>query len=489
MNRSRVRDAAGVAALTIAAILLHGYHFGIEDQTLYVPAVEKKLDPSLFPYDSAFFVTQTKFTWFDELTAGFVRLSHLPLDVVVFCGQVLSLSLLIVVCRRLLRYCFDDRRAEWSGLALLVILLPFPVAGTRFGLMEQYFHPRGLAIALAALAFFAAIEGRAVAIFWLAAATAIHPLAGVWSALHVACQSRRIRSLLRVPLLAVVVLAGLSASCDPVAKPPPDSNVTYWKDLLSPEVFDVRYPLHWPWYEWLGVIAPIAILVYYAYARLGNRRLADVTRRLLISATVGVLLALAITASPDRRWPVQPMRELHLVYIVVIAIIGARIDQVFVGQRSWRRLMFVVLAAAVFVAQRHYPSSPHVEWPGRLPQNRWVEAFDWARQHTRTDALFALDPFYLRRPGPDSHSFRVFAERSMMAEAVHDLAPAAMSPALTEKWMTESRELAGWRRFTRDDFARLERDDHVSWVIVEQGRRQDLVCPYVNEAAAVCRLD
>jgi hypothetical protein len=488
MTRASARDGVLLVALTAAAVLLHGYHFGIEDQTLYLPAVEKHLDPSLFPHDAAFFLTQTRFTWFDDLTAWFVRGTHLPLDVTMFLGHIVTLFLIQVACWRLLRYCFNDRRAEWTGLIMLVVMLPFPVAGTRLGLMEQYFHPRGLAMAIVLFAFLASLEGRLVSVGAIIVATAIHPLTGIWSIAHVAFQARWRRWR---PAVLLALTLGL-ACCEPVAIAPPSSNTGYWREALSPAVFDLRYPIHWPWYEWLGVVGPLAMLAYFARTgrQRGATRFADVNGRLLASGSLGVLVALAVTAVPDRRFPLQPMRELHLVYIIMMVFIGARVEQRFLRGSVWRAFLFLApLTAAVLMAQRHFPSSPHIEWPGRLPQNSWVEAFEWARQHTTQDALFALDPFYLRRPGSDSHSFRAFAQRSMLAEAVHDLAPAAMSPSLAIRWMEQQRDLAGWSQFGREDFIRLRRTYGVSWVIANQPERQGLDCPYSNDAVAVCRVE
>jgi len=65
--------AAGLGLLTALSVGVNGYHFGIEDQAIYLPAVLKDLDPSLFPYDHAFFDAQTKPTLIDELVAGIVR--------------------------------------------------------------------------------------------------------------------------------------------------------------------------------------------------------------------------------------------------------------------------------------------------------------------------------------------------------------------------------------------------------------------------------
>jgi len=70
MLTERMRDWLLVGTLTVAAILLHGYYYGMEDQTLYLPAVAQALDPTLFPHDAAFFQTEARFTLFDETVAA-----------------------------------------------------------------------------------------------------------------------------------------------------------------------------------------------------------------------------------------------------------------------------------------------------------------------------------------------------------------------------------------------------------------------------------
>lgn len=36
--------------LTAAAVALHGYHLGVEDGEIYIPAARKLLHPALYPY-------------------------------------------------------------------------------------------------------------------------------------------------------------------------------------------------------------------------------------------------------------------------------------------------------------------------------------------------------------------------------------------------------------------------------------------------------
>ena len=81
---SQKRDYLLLAVLTVAALFVHGYHFGAEDQAIYLPAIRKLLDPSLYPHDSELFLPQTSATLFGNLIALTVRNTHLSCAAVLF---------------------------------------------------------------------------------------------------------------------------------------------------------------------------------------------------------------------------------------------------------------------------------------------------------------------------------------------------------------------------------------------------------------------
>src|SRR5207249_3041881 len=116
-NISRVRDMSGLAGLTAAAIAIHGYYFGLNDHAYYIPATKRVLQPSLYPHDAVFFLAQSRFTWFPELMAAGIRVSRLPLDVVFFVAQLVTIFLSLWAAQRLVRQLFADTRAEWAALA------------------------------------------------------------------------------------------------------------------------------------------------------------------------------------------------------------------------------------------------------------------------------------------------------------------------------------------------------------------------------------
>lgn len=48
------KDAGILLLLTFAALLVHGYHPYAEDAEIYLPGIEKKLDPAFSPRTRSF---------------------------------------------------------------------------------------------------------------------------------------------------------------------------------------------------------------------------------------------------------------------------------------------------------------------------------------------------------------------------------------------------------------------------------------------------
>ena len=111
------------------------------------------------------------------------------------------------------------------------------------------------------------------------------------------------------------------------------------------------------------------------------------------------------------------------------------------------------------------------------------------RDHTPTDAYFALDPNYMRAPAEDEHGFRALAERSRMADRLKDSGVVSMFPKLAETWRDQVRSLDGWQNFKAPEFERLRRDYGVTWVILQNSAPTGLPCPFQHSKVLVCRLD
>jgi hypothetical protein len=468
--------------LTFAALLVHGYHPWAEDGELYLPGVEKLLNPALFPFNSRFFEPHARSTLFPNLIADSVRLTHLRLETVLFIWQLASIFLFLLACWELSRRCFPSPRAQWAGVALATALLTMPVAGTALYLMDQYVNPRNL-VAFAMIFAIVKVLDRKYAqagLFLLAAAT-IHPLMPVF-ALSYCVLIVLLRKLeMRPGALALLLPFGLTLN-------PPSKSYH-----VVAQKFAYFFVTRWAWYEWLGALAPLAILWWFtriARAR-GLRNLDLLCRALIIYEVLFIPPALVLSTVPrfEALARLQPMRCLYITYALMLLFGGGLLADYMLKNRWWRwAALFVPLCAGMFIAQRSlFPASAHIEWPGVAPRNPWLQAFVWIRHNTPGDAIFALDPEHMQIAGEDHQGFRAVAQRSMLADD-HDSGAVSMFPVIADDWLQQTQALAGWEKFQLRDFRRLQAQYGVSWVVLQQPGVAGLECPYENRSVLVCRI-
>ena len=441
--------------LAVGALLVLGYHPGLEDDAYYLTAIKQRLNPALFPHDADFFRLQFQATIFDRLIAASVRLSHIPLEWAALLWQFAAVFAILVACWRISR--------QWAGVVLVAVLLSIPVSGTGISLVDQHLHPRALATACVLWAVAMTLERRfLLAGVLLAGAASVH---AIMAAFGISCCL-----FLAFPegVQGVAMLLPLGWVFDPASEA--------WRKAAATRSF--YFPLGWEWYEWLGVLAPVAIL--WMFGKFG--------RRLAWFASFQFVIAMAMMLPPglERLRPLEPMRYLQLVYLLMFLLLGG-----LIGKSVWRWVVvFVPLCAGMTYAQvQMYPATAHIEWPEAISQNRWVKAFVWVRGNTPIDSYFALDPEYMALPGEDFHGFRALAERSALADNLKDPGMVARVPRLAGRWLAESEAQRGWKKFQAADFRRLKAAFGVDWVVVNNPAVAGLECPYRDGDLRVCRVE
>jgi len=474
----RLRDFLLLLGMTGAAVAVHGYHRGIEDMAVYLPAIKKLLNPALYPYDAAFFLLYIRLTVFHSIVAAATRVTYIPTDWMIFLLHVSSVFLFLCGCLAVIRKCIAEEVAQWAGVALVAALLTMPVTGTALFIVDQHLAPRTLASAFLLFATVAVLNGQPRALLWVVLAGLFHPTITAYGIVH------------------LVVLGMPSIGARPAmflpALPMSEPANPIWREMMSHRHF--QYPLQWTWYEWLGVGGPIVLLL--TYARLGRRNsmpmLERVCTRFVLSTSVGVLAAVISTSCfPSQTWErLEPMRILHLTYVLFVLISGALIGK-YILRKQWIRwlALFLPISLGMFYAQRQeFPGDRHVELPGVASHNPWIEAFEWVRENTPQNALFALDPEYMKKPGEDFRGFRGIAERSALADNVKDNSVVEVFPDLAYQWKLELAGREKWSSLRLDDFERMKKKFGVQWVILEQPGVAGMPCPYANRGVMVCRI-
>jgi hypothetical protein len=479
----------GLTLLSVGALLVHGYHPFAEDAEIYLPGVEKILHPELFPMGREFFLSHASLTFFPNLVALSLRLTHLPLETGLFLWHLASIFLLLLACWELSGLFFQNAKARWGGVCLVAALLTIPVAGTALYLMDQYLNPRNLAAFAGIFMVARTLEKKyARAILWLVFAACVHPLMWVFPfsfcALFVAMErTKHFWTNTRRIALPSLLWLGI-----PLA---PLSSAAYHEVARHHSYFYIQ---HWQWYEWLGIAAPLLLL--WGFQRIADARqwvnVGHVSRSFVAYGLIYVAMALVfdLPSRFETLARLQPLRCLHLLYIVMFVMTGGFLAEYVLKDRAWRwLLLFVPLGFGMFLAQRSvFPASEHVQWLGASPRNPWAQSFVWIRNNTPVKAVFAIDPDYMNIPGEDEIGFRCLAQRSRLADRVKDDGAVSMFPQLAQEWWEQVQAETPWRNFTLENFTQLEKRYGVTWVILQHPGITGLDCPYKNSAVQVCRL-
>jgi len=136
----------------MCAWLVHGYHPYVEDAEIYLPGIEKIVNPSLFPAQCGVLPVPCTSDRCSLPHRSVGAMEPLPFD----CGCVLAFGLdfFFLVVHVIGSQCFSVPRARWAGVALVAALLSSAGAGTHytFGSISQPTESRSFAAGFFAIA-------------------------------------------------------------------------------------------------------------------------------------------------------------------------------------------------------------------------------------------------------------------------------------------------------------------------------------------------
>jgi len=489
-------------ALSLASLLLNGYHPLAEDGGLYVAGVQLTLNPALFPHYTVFVSEHLHFS-----------VSHLSLAWVLLLTNLFSFWLTFYAAHRLLQRTTSNQAAQLAGLCLLAAFWTLPIAGTSLLLMDPYVTARSLSTPLSLLAVGFALDDRPTLrpLLWsslcLALAAAFHPLMAAYAfAFVLILRVTRLRQrylAYAILALSAIALAAILQTVAPTESPAilaAEKSRYYW--FLS----------QWQWFELLGLAGPLAVLAalllrYRKHHSPLNDAAATLCRASIAIGCIATLIALLFAHESSRTHLVarmQPLRVYLLIYAVMTLLLGATLTQLALETRqrlqsnlartalaSLPAVILLALAATMFYVQRQtFPASEHLEFPWRAQQNPnpWVQAFLWCRDNTPPDALFALDTKYVNEDGEDAQTFRPIALRSAVPDFSKDGGEAAITPSLAAQWQQGAD--AQIHLSTETDAVRNARllPLGVTWMVLHATARTAHPCPYNNGIIKVCSL-
>jgi hypothetical protein len=475
--------------LTPLALMVHGYHPYADDAGIYVAGVKKMMRPSLFTTDAMFVVAHTQLSVFSHVLAAIVRVCRIPLEPTLFLGYLLSIYAFLLACWQLATRIFTSRPVQWAAVLLAAATLTLPVTGTALAVMDPYLTARSFSTPFALFALVGCLDRSwKRTLFWLAAAAAMHPLMAIYSAAFLAVfvliQVGRPRAALALCGLGFALCGGIYLA---TLHQPVDS--AYLPAVMSRQYF---FLVHWHWYELLGLVAPLALMMVAARRSENDSPIRHLSLAAIAVGCTALLCSLAYVhpGGPYLLARVQILRSFHSIYAIGIVLLGGLLGRVLLKHRAWiGAVTFSAIAGIMLFAQlQTYSASAHVEWPWAAPHNQWQQAFLWIRNNTPQNALFALDSSYTTARAEDTQGFRAIAERSSLVDGLKDGGVVAVFPALAPLWNRQ--RLAVLNLSHASDAQRVSRlrPLGVSWLVLDADTPTALPCPYRNDAVAVCRL-
>ena len=426
MNRGLLFGACIVPFIVLATLNSAGYRYGASDQAFYVPAILERLDPGLYPRDTALIHSQAKLTLIDEAAAGLTRATGLSLQTFFAALYAITLGVLVWAALSLAGELFATRAA---ALALVFALtLRHQITKTGTNTLEGYFHPRQLAFALGALAVVwflrRGVTWQSIAL--VAAAGVVHPTTAFWFSIWLGVAAVVAAPRLRPAMTAIAVVLAAIAAWALVSGPLEGRLVRMddeWRATLAAK--DYLFPLGWPASAWavnLGYVPLIGI----GFVR---RRSAGVIRERESAVVAGclalvIVFAVALLLHASRialGIQLQPARIFWMLdFLATVYAIWMLAEGSVVNQRR------AAIVAAVVIALTAVRGSyvAYVRFPERsiatidLPEGDWKRAMIWA-QGTDRGSHWLADPYHAARYGS---SLRVAGRRDVFVEEIKDSA-------------------------------------------------------------------
>ena len=447
---------ATVGFCLLAVLNVGGYRYGVQDQSFYLPAVFRHLDPELFQRDIPVLAAQDLFFVFDNVVGHLTQMSGWSLPTIFF---GLFLIGLITFGAATILMGWSLYRSWWTVAALtLGVTLRHQISFTAVNTLESYLHPRMLAFAvgLAALAIF--VRGRPwLALLIATTATLLHPTTALWFLVVLSVAVVVTEWPLPRPLL-IGILGGTPLALWTVMPMIRSQLVVMdgtWLSLLEHKSY--LFATDWTWAAWLANLGTAAIVAaVYSYRRstgIASERETGIVigcaALLLIFffslPLVDLRLALAVQLQVGRVfWLLDFMAIASLAWLLTESKIWAYWS---LSPNSAKRIVTLVVALTtltrgIYVTFIEHPKRPLVSVT--LADNDWARAMKWVAQ-THPETHLLADPAHAWRHGT---SVRVSGKRDVYLEEVKDPAMAIYSRTVAQRVLERMHDLGPFDALT-----------------------------------------
>lgn len=454
-------DVLIILLLSFASIIILPYQFGIEDQAVYIPIIEKGLNPELFKTDylvnthgetTLFFpLIKLLIFIFKDISAVFLVTYFLTLFLFFLGVYLLSLSL------------FNNRIT--AILSVLLFFFPKWIGGTGTKTYENYLVPRFLASPLILFSLIALVKNKLVlASLFISLTFLVHPVSGItlyfiFLALYFFLKPKTnlitvISSvvLLLIPPFIVYLLAKQQAIETTKYLIMPNQ----WLSLAMKRDYFV-FPQLWKIRSFGSLLIFYFFYLLFIIKEKINKRIfitnIKTNRFLNIIAIVCLLLPIFVILV-SQFFPLTLLIQLELARSLVIFSFIALICWAYLSSQVLRsKLSTTVKIITLFILLTS------IIWNNNKAEifdNDWIATQLWVRENTPSDSVFLTNPY--------SKGFRIFSQRTIVGE-YKDGGPLLFSFEYAKQWSKRMDDIKNFDLLTEDDFRKLKQSYNFDYLV------------------------
>lgn len=512
-----------IFALSVLSLLVHGYHYAVTDQAIFIPYILKVKDPSLYLNDALFEQSSATSSIFYNIAA--LASKVVDIQTVFFIGYLIFQFFFILAIYKLAKVVLRDPKLAY--LSVLPFLLPKFIAGTRIFTFDTFFGYRNIGLIFFVFYLSYIIQNK----FYKAATVAaiailFHPLSIIPSSLLLPAMilinsKEKIKNLfvsMLIIFIPILILISFSSTSSLVSLSTAFDSQWYSIIKLRDEYL---FPSRWILIEWGAVIFYLLVIIIL------KGKLDSKTKRniniitsvpLIIFALNFILIDLikipligqfqlvrSISPLAYIAFILTPLlllnknKILKLIGFIALISISLNIYWLVLGAFTTYVILFAILKKektskmkprvilAIFLVTTVTYIILNVTSYSKLnqkfqipkPQNEWIDIQKWALLNTNKDEKFVVLP---RQIG-----FRIFSERSIVTD-LKDGAVVMYDPKYAKHWDETNSDFMNFYALSEADFKMLKSKYNFNYIVTIKTHALNFKVAYINNYFVVYKL-
>ncbi|KKQ08296.1 MAG: hypothetical protein US19_C0028G0014 [Candidatus Daviesbacteria bacterium GW2011_GWB1_36_5] len=515
-----------IFGLSLLAVMMHGYFFGVSDQEIFIPYIIKLNNPNFFGNDLLF--TQSSYTSsvFYWVIANLNR--FLSLQVIFIAGYFIFQSVFFHAVYRLALYLTKNKTMALASL--LPFLLPKFIGGTANFTYDTFFGHRSVGTIFFIFYLTDLLKKNYIkAVLMASIGLWFHPLSIIPNIFLLPSLIISSKNIHKFKILVHTFLIFLLFTT-PFIYLSKSNVLNNFSSLFDEQWFSIiksrdkyLFISTWSMTGWaaLGLyMVPLVIfiknldkylrntlkkvLIISLVVFITNAFILDVlkipaiaqfqlVRSIMPIAYLGLILTSYLLYS-KRFWQLVPglfafitlsinafTTFLFLITIYFIFSIKTKLDTT---NNLHSRLVLVALIATVtfyFIGSSGLNLGKiinRLQFPKE--KSDWINVQSWAKLNTSTQDIFLVPP--------DTTGFRIFSERPIIGD-IKDGAAVVYSPEFAKQWYSRMSKLAGYSSFDKQQFLNLRSELYFNYIVTKNSQILNFETVYRNPSFNVYKID